>query len=239
MLGASPQPSPSPSDGAAEPLRAPRYAPDGQALAFVDSTGSVGILELPAERLTLAPFVAAAAPIWLPDSSGVVLTGSDGTGSRARANVRRRRSCRSSSGAGDSVHRLARSGIEAVELRFGPGSEALGVGPDGSIAYADPAGLLRIAESASAGPAGAALTDDPVADAAIAPGEPTAVVVFAGSGGRRLGRARRPRRAVRGRRSRRTVRAHAGSRDKIGAPSLAAYVTMSSRRRFVCVNPRL
>ena len=62
MIGASPPPSAASSDGGLA-LRAPRYAPDGQSLAFVDIAGSVGILELPAERLTLVPFIAAAAPI--------------------------------------------------------------------------------------------------------------------------------------------------------------------------------
>ena len=75
VIGASPSPSRGSSE-AALALRAPRYAPDGQSLAFVDLAGSVGILELPAERLTLVPFAAAAAPIWMPDSSGVLLTGS-------------------------------------------------------------------------------------------------------------------------------------------------------------------
>jgi hypothetical protein len=179
-LGASPTPSGSPSvEG--QPIRAPRYAPDGQALAFVDLDGAVGILELPAERLTLAPFGAAAAPIWMPDSSGVLLTGHsdprgppDTTfGAPVGPLV---------GGAADSVHRLARSGTTTVDLGLGAGAMALGVGPDGAIAYADPGGLLRIAESLGDAPAVEALTDEPVAAAAIAPSEPAAVAVFADTG---------------------------------------------------------
>ena len=179
-LGASPTPSGSPSvEG--QPIRAPRYAPDGQALAFVDPDGAVGILELPAERLTLAPFGAAAAPIWMPDSSGVLLTGTsdpreppDTTfGAPVGPLV---------GGAADSVHRLARSGTTTVDFGLGAGAMALGVGPDGAIAYADPGGLLRIAESLGDAPAVEALTDEPVAAAAIAPGEPAAVAVFADTG---------------------------------------------------------
>ena len=182
VIGASPEPSPSGSAARADALRAPRYAPDGQSLAFVDAAGLIGILELPAERLTRAPFVAGAAPIWMPDSSGVVLTGSEGTGT-APAPAFEAPVVPLAAGPDDSVHRLARSGTTVVELRFGTGSVALGVGPDGSIAFADPDGLLRIAETVNASPVGAALTDDPVAAAAFAPGEPTAAVVFVDEGG--------------------------------------------------------
>ncbi len=69
-----PQPS-----GDAEPvapvLRAPRYAPDGSAIAFVDTSGRVGILDLETQRLTLARFDAAGPPAWLVDGSGVLING--------------------------------------------------------------------------------------------------------------------------------------------------------------------
>ena len=72
-------PSASPASGDAEPaapvLRTPRYAPDGDALAFVDTSGRVGILDLDTERLTLARFAAAGAPVWLADASGVLVNG--------------------------------------------------------------------------------------------------------------------------------------------------------------------
>jgi hypothetical protein len=76
--GASPLPSAGPS-GAAQPvLRAPRFSPDGAALAFVDLRGRVGILEMPRDRLTTARFAAVDPPEWLPDSSGLLLSGSPG-----------------------------------------------------------------------------------------------------------------------------------------------------------------
>jgi hypothetical protein len=179
-LGVSPAPSSSPpNDGLS--LRAPRYAPDGQALAFVDLAGSVGILELPDERLTLARFDAAVAPMWLPDSSGVILTGTPRFGTRPIPTVAPP-IAPLSGGAGDSVHQLARSGTAPIDLRLGAGSEALGIGPDGSIAYTDGDGLLRLAESPVAGPAAMALTDEPVSAAAIAPSEPAAVAVFTDAG---------------------------------------------------------
>ncbi|HEX6655361.1 MAG TPA: hypothetical protein VF153_04025, partial [Candidatus Limnocylindria bacterium] len=79
--GTSPTPAQPSATAAASPqpvLRAPRYSPDGQAVAFVDVSGRVGVLELPDDRLTLARFAAVDAPEWLPDSSGVLLSGSPG-----------------------------------------------------------------------------------------------------------------------------------------------------------------
>jgi hypothetical protein len=57
-------------------LRAPRYSPDGAALAFVDMSGRVGVVELPNGRLTTAPFAAVGPPAWLPTGTGVLLAGS-------------------------------------------------------------------------------------------------------------------------------------------------------------------
>ena len=180
VVGASPAPSAGPSDEG-QAIRAPRYAPDGQALAFVDLAGSVGILELPAERLTLAPFDAGAAPIWMPDSSGVLLTGMPGPGAAPDATFDPPVATLFG-GAGDSVHRLARSGTTTIDLGVGAGATVLGVGPDGSIAFAGPDGLLRIAESPGEMPSAEALAEEPVVAAAIAPSEPAAVVVFAETG---------------------------------------------------------
>jgi Tol biopolymer transport system component len=72
---ATPRP-PSPGETAVAPiLRAPRYSPDGAALAFVDVSGRVGVLELPGGRLTTAPFSAVSPPAWLDDSTAVLLSG--------------------------------------------------------------------------------------------------------------------------------------------------------------------
>ncbi len=68
--------SASPSASARVPLlRAPRISPDGTALAFVDDAGRVVILDLVKRQLSAAPFVALCEPIWLPDSSAVVVSG--------------------------------------------------------------------------------------------------------------------------------------------------------------------
>jgi WD40 repeat protein len=77
----SPSPSPSASSTSAPPaptvplIRSPRYSPDGGSVAFVDSSGSVGILDLATRRLTTASFMAGSTPVWLPDGSGFLVAG--------------------------------------------------------------------------------------------------------------------------------------------------------------------
>lgn len=69
-------PTPDESAALSPVLRAPRYSPDGAALAFVDMSGRVGVLELPNGRLTTAPFAAVSPPAWLPGAEAVLLAGS-------------------------------------------------------------------------------------------------------------------------------------------------------------------
>ena len=169
------EPLPSGATGPSPAVRAPRYAPDGQALAFVDLAGSAGILELPAQRLTLAVFDSAAAPLWSLDSGGVYLTGSRSSRgaepaafSAPVAPLEPRR--------GDAVHRLARSGTQVGPSAFGPGTAALAVSADGLVAYADQDGSLWIGELGGA--AGEQILGDvALASAAFAPGEPAMVIV--------------------------------------------------------------
>ncbi|HEX2142845.1 MAG TPA: Ig-like domain-containing protein, partial [Candidatus Limnocylindria bacterium] len=76
-LRATPQPTG--EDDEREPvLRAPRYSPDGSALAFVTDSGRVGVLELPGGRVTTAGFTATSPPAWLTDSSAVLVAGLEG-----------------------------------------------------------------------------------------------------------------------------------------------------------------
>jgi len=76
QLPAQPSPSVSSSassatpDGPASLLRAPRYSPDGTALAFVDQAGQVGLLQLSDGSVSFAPADPVGAPVWLLDSSG-------------------------------------------------------------------------------------------------------------------------------------------------------------------------
>jgi hypothetical protein len=130
-----------------------------------------------AERVTRAPFVASAAPIWMADSMAVLLTGSRtpraDPGATFVAPV-----APLTSGPSDSAYRLERTGTAVSELRFGVGSAVLGVGTDGRVAYADREGRLRVADNPLEAPFGPALTDHPVTAVALAPSEPAAVVAF-------------------------------------------------------------
>jgi hypothetical protein len=166
------------------PLRAPRFAPDGQALAFVDLTGSIGILELPDARLTRVPFAASAPPIWMFDATRVLLTGRPAeepiSGPSFEAPV-----APLAAGSGDSAYQLARSGTTTTPTPWGAGSHPLAASPDGDIAYVDLGGALWItARPSAAGEEPIAADLDPLA-AAFAPGEPAIVVASGQSGARR------------------------------------------------------
>jgi hypothetical protein len=70
----TPAPSASPSPGQFPLLRTPRYSPDGTALAFIDERGSIGILELASGKLVTATVLAVTPPVWLADSSSLVIS---------------------------------------------------------------------------------------------------------------------------------------------------------------------
>ena len=172
-------PRPSADEEADALLRAPRYAPDGLALAFIDAAGGVGILELPAQRLTMVPFAGSAPPAWLPDSRAVLLTGAE-QGDAATVAVEAP-VLPLEPAADDAVFRLGRSGTTATETALDAGWRLLGIAADGTIAWADPDGALGTTTSVD--DAGEALLDDvEVAAAAFAPGE-AAMVIVAGDRG--------------------------------------------------------
>lgn len=78
---ASASASVSPSGGvsaAAVPLlRAPVYAPDGSAIAYVDTAGRLVIIDVDTGRQATAFVAVAGPPVWLPDSSGVLVSGTE------------------------------------------------------------------------------------------------------------------------------------------------------------------
>ena len=171
--------APTPSTTAAAPtvLRAPRYSPDGQALAFVDTGGSVGILELPAERLTTVEFAAASTPTWTPDSGALLLVGrrtADGGETPAEAPVEPL-----APSLRDDLFRLARSGTTVVRSPFADAVRLIAVGPDGRVGYADGAGALWVAQLGDSGPGERLVEDARVVGGAFSPGEPAMVVVLA------------------------------------------------------------
>jgi len=180
-LGASPAPSATNHDGAGRILRAPRYSPDGLALAFVDASGAIGLLELPAQRLTVVPFVATAPPAWLPDSSAVLLGGMarDATGEADRLTAPVEPLV---PGARDAVHRLARSGDTTRETALGPGWRVLAVAGEGTIAYATDRWRLGVTPSVDEADAALLVGDARIIGAAFAPGEEAMVIVVAEDG---------------------------------------------------------
>jgi len=78
--GATPTFSPSPTPGGSPTplqvplLRAPRYSPDGTRLAIVDEGGELDIVDLASNRVRSIALDVVTPPVWVPDSSGVVLT---------------------------------------------------------------------------------------------------------------------------------------------------------------------
>jgi hypothetical protein len=181
--------SPVPDGADASVLRAPRYAPDGLALAFVDTSGAVGLLELPAQRLTRIAFSATAPPAWLPDSATLLLTGVPG-GDGAAGPIDVPIPPLAPDG-GSAVYRLARSGTEPAETRLGPGWRLLAVALDGTIAYATDEGWLGTAASVDAVRLPSLIRDATVLDAAFAPGEAAMVVVLGETPDDRFGRVER------------------------------------------------
>jgi hypothetical protein len=171
-------------EAGASALRAPRYAPDGQALAFVDLDGWVGLLELPAERLTRVAFRAGAAPMWLPDSGAVLLNGTvvdDAHSPPYEAPIGPLEA-----GSGDSVFRLARSATDVEATDLERGFAVIAIAADGSIAYVDRAGSLWVATRLDRLPDAPLIDGETVGGAAFAPGEEAMVVIVgdAGASGR-------------------------------------------------------
>jgi hypothetical protein len=172
--GAGPTPAAS-GIGEGLPLRAPRYAPDGEALAFVDLTGSVAILELPDARLTSAPFESAAPPLWMLDSARVLLAGRSAD-EPLRVPPFDAPVTPLVPGPADDAYQLTRSGTAATATPWGAGSHPLAVSGDGDIAYADADGALWITTRPSAAGDEPLAVDVHAVAAAFAPGEPALVV---------------------------------------------------------------
>jgi Bacterial Ig-like domain/WD40-like Beta Propeller Repeat len=172
-------PTPTPGEEGAGLLRAPRFSPDGQAVAFVDATGSVAILELPAERVTRVDAIAEAPPAWLPDSSAVLVThrtsgppgelvGDDGRvlplGGRPWEAVE--------------VGLMNRSGTTLAETEIGAGASVLAVDRVGRVAYLDRDGHLMLADAPDErGDPVEGVEDVTVASAAFATGEDAMAIV--------------------------------------------------------------
>ena len=153
--GSNPRPVELPADVAATAspdvtarlplLRAPRISPDGTALAFVDDAGRVVILDLAKRQLSAAPFVALSQPIWLPDSSAVLVSGlAAGSGVEPRAYQPRSQvppldPTALQPGAGQlsalRVVLLARGASSVTPTAFGPGAARPAISAGGQVAF--------------------------------------------------------------------------------------------------------
>ncbi len=174
-------PNPSASDEDGEPaqwLRAPRYAPDGQALAYVDVEGSVGIVDLETDDVARTPFEAHAPPAWLADASGILLTGRQSSGPPGGPPFDDLVEPLEPSGAVDVVL-LNRAQSALEDSGFGEGSRIAAVAADGRVAYLRADGSLRIADDpGDAGRPVSGLGDERVTDVSFAPGEEAVAVVI-------------------------------------------------------------
>jgi Tol biopolymer transport system component len=158
-------------------LRAPRYSPDGQALAFADPTGSVGIVELSTGTVTRVGYDAEAPALWLPDGSAILVTG------RAAGQTSDVPPLRTPVGPltprrGATVGLLRPSGTEVEETGFGAGATAAAIAADGRIAYLRADGSLHISDDpGEPGPVPDLLRGEPIGAVAFAPGEDAMAVV--------------------------------------------------------------
>ena len=198
-------PRPSPAAGAPTALlRAPRYAPDGTAVAFVDEGGRIGIVELPAARLTTTELHALGSPVWLPDSSGILVAGLEDPVDRAAAPGRDEGRVPpldpvQAGVAADALEALRvgflpRSGTTLEETALGEGAARIAVDEDGRIAVirlgTAPAGAgrLEVAETRDIAPravaAGAGLL---ASGAAFAPEAGQLAVALVDAAGREIG----------------------------------------------------
>jgi hypothetical protein len=187
-LLASPPPTGNDVGRAEAWLRAPRYAPDGQAIAFVDLTGSMAVLELPAERLTQAGYVVGGPPHWLPDSSGLLVTGVAADAPQPLGPFIapiEPLSPRNDHGVG----LLYRSGLRVQDAPFGGGTTVLAVSTDGRVAYLDASGELALSDAFDReGDRVDGVEGERIEEAAFAPGETAMVVVVLDGDERRIER---------------------------------------------------
>jgi Bacterial Ig-like domain/WD40-like Beta Propeller Repeat len=183
-IGAEPTPSASGEDSGAGTLRAPRFSPDGQALAFVDvGNQHLGVLELPSDRVTRVDATVTSPPEWVADSSAVLVTHrprpdgqqlvrADGLVHPLEPNPPDEMA----------IGQLSRSGLSLVptDLGRGPGATLLAIDRDGRVAYLI-GGRLHVAGGVDeSGELVRATADEIVRGAAFGRGEAVMVIALAG-----------------------------------------------------------
>ena len=176
---ATPDASGTGDDGeVAQWLRAPRYAPDGESLAYVDLTGSVGIVDRATDEVVRAPYAAHAPPAWLPDGSGILITGR--RLDRPLTDPAFDDIVEPLDPAGDfDVDVLDPTDATLEESGFGTGARVAATAADGRIAYLRGGGSLRVARGPfDAGDPVSSLGDERVGAVTFAPGEEAVAVVM-------------------------------------------------------------
>ena len=164
-------------------VRAPRYSPDGTAVAFVDLTGTVGIVDLETDEVERAQYEALAPPAWLPSGDAVLVTGrSTDTLLPDQAFDEVVGPLEPTGVVGVAV--VNRPGAALDQSAFGAGATLAAIASDGRIAYLRPGGVLRIADDPTvAGAAVRGLADERIGSVSFAPGEEAIVVVVTSTSG--------------------------------------------------------
>ncbi len=158
-------------------MRAPRYAPGGDALAFVDPGGFVGIIDLTGDTVVRVEYHAQAPPLWLRDGSAILLTGTtDGDAEEVpglNAPV-----TPLEPGPGVSVDVLERSRAVVEESAFGRNAIVAAVALDGRIAYVGADGSVLLTDDVGErGRVPRAVVGERIGGIAFAPGEDAMVVI--------------------------------------------------------------
>lgn len=173
----SPGPSGSTGDEAIEWLRAPRYAPDGTAIAFVDLTGSIGIVDFETNAVRRVPFRAMGPPAWLPDGDAVLVTGRRAVTASSDPGIEAPIAPLEPSGASE-IAVLRQSAPRVLESGLGTSAAVAAIAADGRVAYLRDGRELWIADDpARAGSPAPGLQDERVEAASFAPGGEEMVVV--------------------------------------------------------------
>ena len=174
-------PSQGEPDSGDVPHRAPRYSPDGTALAFVDATGWVAIVGLDDGTFDRARFAADVVPSWLPDSSAVVLTGRPSSvGTEPEPVVAPVEPM--AAGEGTTVAVLRRDASRTDPSGLDPGAVLLALGSDGRIAYRDADGGLWVSDSVDEPGRRVPRVDEPgISGVAFSPNADEMVVIIPGA----------------------------------------------------------
>jgi hypothetical protein len=130
--------------------------------------------------VTFAPFAAAGAPLWMPDSASFLIVG-DAEAEHGPEAVQAPVTPLER-GDDDVVVRLARSGTAVAPTPLDAGWDALAVAADGTLGYVDDTGAFDTATSLDGVDRPDLVGDDAVSGASFAPGEEALVIVVGANG---------------------------------------------------------